>query len=144
MQRAKTMNAKTKCWSALLALLITTASPTAAAAIASVEPIPTMLVATDEPSRYPDPICSKCKIIVVEDESSAGTTADVRITYPGDAPRFVGELDVTVLLRNGERRTLWLSPISLAPNSEVELVAEADSDWSWNQVRFVWLRFVPE
>ncbi len=138
------MNAKTKCWSALLALLISTASPIAAAAIASFEPIPTMLVATDDPTKYPDPICSKCKIIVVEDESSAGTTADVRITYPGDAPRFVGEIEVTVWLHNGQQRTLWLSDVSLAPSSEVELVAEADSDWSWDQVRFVWLGFLPE
>lgn len=128
-----------------LAALLTASIPTAAKATATrLEPISSMLVATDDPNGYPDPICSKCTIIVVEDEESAGTEASVRITYPVDAPRFDGEISVTLLLTNGERRTLWLSAVKLAPGSEVELVAEADADWSWEEVRFVWLRFLAD
>lgn len=129
---------------ALLALLVAMVPITATAAVASIEPIPTMLIATDDPTGYPDPICSKCTIIVIEDETSAGARADVRIAYPGDGPGFVGEVAVIVALQNGERRTTSLSSVSLAPDHEVELVAEAGSDWSWDRVRFVWLRFVPE
>lgn len=126
-----------------LAALLTASIPTAAKATTdTLQPISSMLVATDDPTGYPDPICSKCTIIVVEDEESAGTDASVRITYPVDAPRFDGEISVTLLLDSGERRTLWLSAVKLAPGSEVELVAEADADWSWDQVRFVWLRFL--
>lgn len=128
-----------------LAALLTASVPTAASAssTSSSEPIPTMLVAVDDPTHYPDPICSKCTIIVVEDEESAGTEASVRITYPVDAPSFAGEINVKLLLSTGETRTLWLSAVKLAPGSEVELVADSD-DWSWDQVRFVWLRFVAE
>jgi len=126
-----------------LAALLTASIPTAAKATTdTLQPISSMLVATDDPTGYPDPICSKCTIIVVEDEESAGLEASVRITYPVDAPRFDGEISVTLLLTSGERRTLWLSAVKLAPGSEVELVAEADADWSWDQVRFVWLRFL--
>jgi hypothetical protein len=125
-----------------LAALLTASIPTAAKATDTLQPISSMLVATDDPTGYPDPICSKCTIIVVEDEESAGTDASVRITYPVDAPRFDGEISVTLLLSSGERRTLWLSAVQLAPGSEVELVAEAEADWSWNEVRFVWLRFL--
>lgn len=129
----------------VLAALLTAAIPGVASATTTTSSasIPTMLVATDDPTRYPDPICSKCTIIVVEDEDSAGTEASVHITYPVDAPSFVGEINVKVLLSTGETRTLWLSAVKLAPGSEVELVAESD-DWSWDQVRFVWLRFVAE
>jgi hypothetical protein len=126
-----------------LAALLTASIPTAAKATTdTLQPISSMLVATDDPTGYPDPICSKCTIIVVEDEESAGTDASVRITYPVDAPRFDGEISVTLLLSSGERRTLWLSAVKLAPGSEVELVAEAEADWSWDEVRFVWLRFL--
>lgn len=127
-----------------LAALLTASIPTAAKAttITTLEPISSMLVATDDPTGYPDPICSKCTIIVVEDEESAGMEASVRVTYPVDAPSFDGEISVTLLLSSGERRTLWLSAVKLAPGSEVELVAEAEADWSWDQVRFVWLRFL--
>jgi hypothetical protein len=137
------MNANT--WkTSLLALLVITTSTTAAAAVDLDDPIPTMLLATDDPTGYPDPICSKCTIIVIEDEGSAGARADVRVTYPADAPGFAGELGVTVWLESEERRTLWLSGVSLAPGDEVNLTADAEMDWSWDQVRFVWLRFVPE
>jgi hypothetical protein len=129
---------------AILALLLAAAPTTAAATVISLEPIPTMLVATDDPTGYPDPICSKCKIIVVEDEDSAGERADVHIAYPGDGPEFVGYIGLTVWLDTNEPRTMWLSNVSLAPNTEVELVAEANADWSWDEVRFVWLKFVAE
>lgn len=141
------MNAKHQwktCKRLLLALLLAAAPATAAAAAATLEPIPTMLVATDDPTGYPDPICSKCTIIVIEDEDSAGTRADVRIAYPGDGPGFEGAIDVTVLLHTGVRRTETLSCVTLEPGDAVELVAEAGPDWSWDQVKFVWLRFVPE
>jgi hypothetical protein len=129
----------------LLALLIATISSTAAAAaVEPIEPIPTMLVATSDPTEYPDPICSKCTIIVIEDEDSAESRADVRVAYPLGAPSFVGEIAVTVWLENNERRTVWLTDVSLEPGDEVELVADAEEDWSWDQVRFVWLRFVSE
>lgn len=131
----------------VLAALLTASVPAAARATTTastaLEPIPTMLVATDDPTGYPDPICSKCTIIVVEDEESAGAEAGVHITYPVDAPSFEGEINVKLLLSTGETRTLWLSAVKLAPGSELELVAESD-DWSWDQVRFVWLRFVAE
>lgn len=127
----------------ILGLAIATASPTAMAAAVAVEPIPTMLVATDDPTGYPDPVCSKCKIIVVEDEASQGAHADVRIAYPGEGPGFEGLVTLTVWLESGEYRTVWLSDVSLAPGDEVELVAAAGTDWSWETARFVWLRFVP-
>jgi hypothetical protein len=130
----------------LLAALLSASIPTAALATTSesLEPIPTMLLASDEPTGYPDPICSKCTIIVIEDEEAAGTRAGVLVSYPDDAPSFDGEIAVTLLLASGERRTLWLTNVSLEPGAEVELVADADADWSWDQVRFVWLRFVAQ
>jgi hypothetical protein len=137
------MNAN-KLWSGFLALLIAAASSTATASVESIEPIPTMLVAADDPTEYPDPICSKCKIIVLEDESSAGARGYLRVAYPADAPSFVGEIHVTVWLESDERRTLWISDVELEPGDEQELVVDAESDWSWDEVRFVWLRFVPE
>ncbi len=129
---------------ATLVALLAPSVPTAAAARLTREPLPAMLVATDDPTGYPDPICSKCTIIVVEDDESAGMEANVRIAYPADAPSFAGEIGVTLLLASGERRTLWLSSVSLEPGAEVELVAGAESDWSWDQVRFVWLRFLAQ
>lgn len=126
----------------LATMLLTLPLSNVAAATELGEPIPTLLVDSGGSTEYPDPICSKCTIIVVEDEESAGTQAVVRIGYPVDAPSFAGELEMTVLLTTGERRTLWLPDVSLAPGDALELVAEAGSDWSWDQVRFVWLRFV--
>lgn len=132
----------------IVAALLCTSIPTAAMATTSdsLEPIPTMLVASDDPTGYPDPICSKCTIIVIadEDEAAAPTRAGVLVSYPADAPSFDGEIAVTLLLASGERRTLWLTDVRLDPGAEVELVAEADADWSWDQVRFVWLRFIAQ
>jgi hypothetical protein len=130
-----------------LALLIATAPSTAAAAADTIEgrePIPTMLVTTGDSTQYPDPICSKCIIIVTEDddEGADGARADVRVGYPTDAPPFAGQIGVTVWLQSDERRTVWLSDVTLAPGDAVELEAAAEVDWSWDQVRFVWLRFV--
>lgn len=134
-------------WSACTLAMLLAASLRPAVAGATeptVAPIPSMLVATEEPNEYPDPICSKCTIVVVEDEDSTGTRADVWIEYPEDAPHFVGEVELTVELTSGERRTLWLSHVRLQPGDVVELVAEAGLDWSWTRARFVWLRFVTE
>jgi len=124
--------------------LMTTVLPSTAAATEPVRPISTMLVGKGDSSEYPDPICSKCTIIVVEDETTAGERADLRITYPTDVAAFEGEIEVIVLLESGSRRKLWLSNVRLAPGDELELVAEAEADWSWDEARFVWLRFVPE
>ena len=129
----------------VLAALLSASIPTAALATTSTrEPIPTMLVAADDPTGYPDPICSKCTIIVLDDEEAAGTRAGVLVSYPADAPTFDGEIAVTLLLESGERRTLWLTAVRLEPGAEVELVAEAETDWSWDDVRFVWLRFIAQ
>ena len=133
------------CWKTPISTLLTVVlSSNATPGIEALEPIPTMLVATDDPSGYPDPICSKCKIIVVEDEGSASSTASVAIVYPPGAPEFAGSIGVTVWLESAERRTVWLDDVSLEPGDDVELVASAEADWSWRQVRFVWLRFVPQ
>lgn len=125
---------------ALAALLLSPSLSSVATATEGEAPIPTLLVAGGS-TEYPDPICSKCTIIVVEDEESAGTQAIVRIGYPVDAPRFEGGIAMTVLLTTGERRTLWLPDVILAPGDAIERWAEAGSDWSWQGVRFVWLRF---
>ncbi|MCX4240446.1 hypothetical protein [Paraliomyxa miuraensis] len=126
-----------------LAALFFTAAPSVAQASVdgTLEPVPTMLIATPDPTGYPDPICSKCSIIVIEEEGSAGSRANVWIDVPGDAPLFVGDLGVTVLLDGDERRTVELSGVTLAPGGEVELTVDAESDWSWGEVEFVWLRF---
>jgi hypothetical protein len=129
---------------ALATLLTLSTCPGTAKATSGIEAsksIPTMLVAMDEPTGYPDPICSKCKIIVVEEEGSAQQRAELRIEYPTDAPSFEGDVGVTVSLADGTRRTVWLSNVSLAPGAAVELVAEAGHDWAWDGVRFVWLQF---
>lgn len=126
----------------LAAMLLSLSLSSVAHATDEQESIPTLLVGDGGSTEYPDPICSKCTIIVVEDEGSGGTQAIVRVGYPLDAPSFEGGIAVTVLLTTGERRTLWLSDVSLAPGDDLELVAEAGSSWSWGQVRFVWLRFV--
>lgn len=128
----------------LAAMLLSLSLSSVARATDGQEPIPTMLVGDGGSTEYPDPICSKCTIIVVEDEESAGTQAIVRIGYPTDAPRFEGGIAMTVLLTTGERRTLWLPDVILAPDDATELWAEAGADWSWEEVRFVWLRFEAE
>jgi len=133
------------CWKTSLSTLLMAVPPSMATTVLETfEPIPIMLVATDDPTGYPDPICSKCKIVVTEDEGSASSTASVAITYPADAPEFVGSIGVTVWLESEHPRMLWLDDVSLAPGDDVELVAPAGSDWSWRQARFVWLRFLPE
>ena len=129
---------------ALAALMTLSTCPGTAKATGDIEvskSIPTMLVAMDEPTGYPDPICSKCKIVVVEEEGSAQQRAELRIEYPTDAPSFEGDVGVTVSLASGSRRTVWISNVRLAPGAAVELVAEAEPDWAWDRVRFVWLRF---
>lgn len=124
--------------------LLGASMPTLAAAPDPVsDSIPTMLVGTIEPTHYPDPICSKCSILVSEDEQSDGSRADIHIAYPVDAPRFIGDIEVTVGLRGGSRRVLWLSDLTFEPGDERELVAVAAMDWSWADTEFVWLRFVP-
>jgi hypothetical protein len=128
----------------LSTLLMAALSSTATTAIEAPEPIPIMLVGTDDTTAYPDPICSKCRIVLTEDSDSASSTASVAITYPTDAPGFAGDIGVTVWLESEQRSTLWLDDVSLEPGDDVELVARAGSDWSWHEVRFVWLRFVPE
>ena len=132
------------CWKTSSTLLMAMLASPATTAIEAPDPIPTMLVATDDPTGYPDPICSKCKIVVVEDEGSASSAASVAIVHPMDAPEFAGDIEVTVWLESEQRRTVWLDDVSLEPGDDVELVAPAGADWSWWQVRFVWLRFVPE
>lgn len=137
------MNASSWILCTLTALIAASTPQRAAADDRTTHSIPTMLIGTVEPTHYPDPICSKCSILVSEDDTSAGSRADIRVGYPLDAPAFYGDIEVTVGLEDGERRVLWLSEVSLDPGDERELVAEAAADWSWSQSDFVWLRFVP-
>lgn len=132
-------------WRTTLAALCVAVLPwTATAATETIEPIPTMLVATDDPIDYPDPICSKCKIIVIEDEGASTSRADILVSYPTDTPGFEGRVEVTVALEGNELRTVVLDGVTLEPGDEEQLVADAGLGWSWDRVGFVWLRFVPE
>lgn len=136
------MNRK-HCTHALLGLVMVAAPSTAVATGIGLEPIPTMLVATDDPTGYPDPICSKCTIIVIEDEDSAGARAELHLAYPTDGPGFTGVITVNVALENAERHTAWIEDVGLEADDEALLVVEAGEGWSWSEVQFVWLTFVP-
>jgi hypothetical protein len=127
----------------LSSLLIAVTSSTITPGDETLEPVPALLVGTVEPIEFPDPICSKCTIIVIEDEASESSTASIAITYPADAPAFSGSLEVMVLLEDEQRRTLWLDDVSLEPSEAVALVADSGPDWTWREVCFVWLRFLP-
>lgn len=123
--------------------------PTATAQQASpvLEAIPTHLAMPSDPEEYPDPICLGCKIITRRPTSGGGSTAPglLRVAYVDDErPTFVGDVVLTVfLLETHERRVTALFDVSLADGLTTELLVPSGEDWTWGDVKAVWVELVP-
>lgn len=106
--------------------------------------IPILLVLLGATPEYPDPVCSKCSIILREDASAPPEEpgAILEIEYPEDEPAFAGTIELTVWLKNDQTPDLSLTDVTLAPGAEAKLAIDASLDW--DEARFAWLRFVPE
>lgn len=99
--------------SALLMAMLPWTSATAAIATAD---DPTTLVDDDDPTDYPDPICSKCKIIVIDDDDAEAFLIDFGITYVPEDPEYDGDLEVTLLEDDEDPERAWV--IDVRPAEE--------------------------
>jgi hypothetical protein len=82
----------------LCVLLAIARSSTATAAIDPIDHVPTDLADPDEPTDYPDPICSKCTIIVISEDDAESFLELFGIAHVPSDPELEGDLAVTVEL----------------------------------------------
>lgn len=124
-------------------LLFTSIPCASAATMEDPEPLPFMVVAAPL-AEYPDPMCSKCILVMEKKQQSGGAQADLLIAYPNDENSFEGDIEVSVLLTNGAYKTVWVNDVKLDPSDEAQFTVNAGSTWSWDNARFVWLRFIAD
>ena len=128
-------------------LVAVTPTATAQQAPPVFEAIPTHLAMPSDPEEYPDPICLGCKIITRRPASGGGTDAPglLRVAYVDDErPTFVGDVVLTVfLLETHERRVTALFDVSLTDGETSELLVPPGEDWTWGDVKAVWVELVP-
>lgn len=130
----------------LVAGLVATFPATAQSSAQEPEDIPTHLAMPSDLEEYPDPICLGCKIITRR-PTSGGAEAPglLSVAYDDDEhPTFVGDVVLTVLLRQAhERRVIVLDDVSFAHGQTAQLLVDPGEDWSWGDVRAVWVELVP-
>lgn len=123
-------------------LLAFTLALTLAGTASAAEEIPTQIAGAGEPSEYPDPICTTCKIKTVRSSRASSHEAFVTLVYLDTTP-FAGELMVTVWLADGTDDVVVVPDVALAYGDERWIELAACEGWGWDEVRAVEVAFLP-
>jgi hypothetical protein len=105
--------------------------------------IPTEVVGPPRTSEYPDPICSKCTIIVVEDDTASGEVRGLlSLTYHEDIYlNFDGYIELT-LLADGTEYTEIIPDVELSYGEHATWSLPSRARYSWQDVELVQVELV--
>lgn len=115
------------------------------AVVRQAELLPTVVVGPPKSTEYPEPICSKCQVVIERSTSADGEDAAMLLlTYDDDQfPSLLGDIELTLLMFDDARKTLHLFDVSLACGEDLVVQLAADVGWSWTEVAYVWIRVQP-
>ncbi len=102
--------------------------------------IPTVLV--DEPEDdVESPVCSFCLVEDVkrDDGTEESDTATLEILFDNGGDDAQAEIQTTVLLFDGEYRTITIPSVDLADGESYEFQLPSGDDWIWEEVCFTWV-----
>ena len=111
----------------------------------TVEPIPTVVVGPPKSSEYPQPICSKCKLVASRETNSSNQTRGLlSIAYEDEVYEdFEGSIKLTVLLSNDTQYVEMIYDVELSDEEEVTWILSDPPQLSWFDVEIVWVELVP-
>jgi hypothetical protein len=111
----------------------------------TLEPISTTVVGPPKHIEYPQPICSKCRVVAqVETNDDDQTRGLLLIGYEDEVyVDFEGSIEVTVLLSNDTRYVEIIQDVTLDENEEMTWVLPDPAQLSWLEVEHVWVEMVP-
>lgn len=109
------------------------------------EYLPTVVVGQPIGIEYPQPICSRCRLVAERETTAIGDTQGLlSLTYWDDAyPVFEGRIELTVLLYDQTKHTETILDVVLGPGEHVTWTLPPRATFSWNDVEHVWVEMVP-
>lgn len=102
--------------------------------------IPTVLVDESE-AEGGAPGCSLCQIedIKRHDDAEESDTATLEIHIENEGDDTPAEIQATVLLFDGEYRTVTIPSVDLVDGESYEFQLTSGDDWIWEEVCFSWV-----
>lgn len=110
-----------------------------------VEPLPTVLVGPPKSSEYPQPLCSKCKLLSERESTASGPSQGVvSLRYEDEHfPSFDGDIEVTVLLSDDTRYVETILDVSLDYGDQQTWILPDRAEFDWDDVELIWVELVP-
>lgn len=111
----------------------------------AVEPLPTVLVGPPKSSEYPQPLCSKCKLLTGRESTASGPSQGaVSLRYEDEHfPSFEGDIEVTVLLPDDTRHVETIFDVELEYGEEMTWILPDRAEFEWDDVELLWVELVP-
>jgi hypothetical protein len=108
--------------------------------------VPVVLTGEPKATGYIQPVCSKCKRITVERETtSTGQTHGIlELTYHDELYGvFDGTIVLTLLMSDDAERVVTLDDVHLVEGQTARWLVDAGSHTDWADVDMVWLELLP-
>lgn len=106
--------------------------------------LPTIVVGPPKSTEYPEPICSKCRVIVETNDETNEDSATLSLRYDDDlVVSLDGNIDLTLLLLDDTRPTVQISNVPLTQGTEFIYEIASEPGWSWSDVAYIWVRVTP-
>lgn len=134
------------CW-LLLRAGASHATETTQASACGPDVVPVVLTGEPKAAGYIQPVCSKCKRLVVERHttSTGRTQGTLELTYSDEVHGiFDGTIVLTLLTSDDAEQVVTIHDVQLVEGQVARWVIEAGSQWSWAEVDMVWLELLPD
>lgn len=109
-------------------------------------PVPLVLKGVSDDTPYIRPICSKCRRLKLERQSTTGGTCGVLevIYLDEEHGDFEGRIELTLIGADDSDQPVTIDDVALIQGEQAEWVLEATSCGNWKTVEMAWVVFVPE
>lgn len=126
-------------------VLLGTPGEAAANMTNTVEHLPTTVVGPPRSSEYPQPICSKCKVVADRESTPNGDSWGIlSLTYYDEVySTFQGSIRVTALRYDETVYTLTILDVDLEEDEDMAWTLASGSGLSWLDVEHVWVEMLP-
>lgn len=117
---------------------LTAAKPIPAIKLDPTDPIPAVLVDTEEIEGTPKLLSSIYSAIAIPNATSDPRLTTVSITHSRGC--FVGDAELVVWLDTDERASVWIPSVEITDGKPFLVEVESGIYWHWRSVRFAWTR----
>jgi hypothetical protein len=110
-----------------------------------VDRLPTVLVGPPKTIEYPQPLCSKCKLLAERETTVSGQSQGVLyLRYEDEVfPSFEGSIEVTVLLSDDTQHVETIFDVELAYGEENTWTLPDRAEFSWHDAELLGVELVP-